>query len=144
MNAADAKIGQPSEPGEYDDGMQSMLQIIWGDGFLSPGGAAEVARLLEGSDISGCAVLDIGCGLGAIDELLVKEYHAASVIGIDVDPSLLARMQERIERARMSAHWCRFPTSRPSLPRFCGSCIQKADSLPAIGCAEARRSIRRR
>src|SRR6202051_405406 len=97
-----AKIGRSSEPGEYDDGMQALLQIIWGDGYLSPGGAAEGARLLEGSDIGGCAVLDIGCGLGAIDELLVKEYHAASVIGIDVDPSLLEHMRARIERARMT------------------------------------------
>ena len=32
----------------------------------------------------------------------MKEYDAASVIGIDVDPMLLARMQERIERARMT------------------------------------------
>jgi ubiquinone/menaquinone biosynthesis C-methylase UbiE len=97
-----AKIGQPSEPGEYDDGMQALLQIIWGEGFLSPGGAAEVARLLEGSDIAGCTLLDVGCGLGAIDELLVREYHAASVVGIDVDPSLLAGMQARIERAGMA------------------------------------------
>jgi len=52
------RIGQPSEAGEYDDGMQALLQIIWGDGFLSPGGAEEVARLLEGSDISGCTLLD--------------------------------------------------------------------------------------
>ena len=57
-----SKIGQSSEPGEYDDGMQALLQIIWGDGFLSPGGGEEVARLLEGSDIAGCTVLDIGCG----------------------------------------------------------------------------------
>jgi ubiquinone/menaquinone biosynthesis C-methylase UbiE len=97
-----AKIGQPSEPGEYDDGMQALLQIIWGEGFLSPGGAAEVARLLEGSDITGCALLDVGCGLGAVDELLVSEYHAASVVGIDIDPSLLAGMQARIERAGMT------------------------------------------
>src|SRR3984957_18295751 len=103
MTPIDAeKHGRPSEPGEHDDGTQALLQIIWGDGYLSPGGAAEVARLLEGSDIGGCAVLDIGCGLGAIDELLVKEYRAASVIGIDVDPSLLERMQERIERAGMT------------------------------------------
>jgi SAM-dependent methyltransferase len=96
-----AKVGQASEPGEYDESMQALLQIIWGDGFLSPGGAAEVARLLEGSDIRGCAILDIGCGLGAIDELLIRDYGAASVIGIDVDPSLLSRMQARIERARL-------------------------------------------
>jgi phosphoethanolamine N-methyltransferase len=98
-----SKIGQPSEPGEYDDGMQALLQIIWGDGFLSPGGAEEVARLLEGSDIAGCTVLDIGCGLGVIDELLVAKYAAASVVGIDIDPSLLASMRERIERARLTA-----------------------------------------
>jgi phosphoethanolamine N-methyltransferase len=96
------KIGQPSEPGEYDDGMQALLQIIWGDGYLSPGGAEEVARLLEGSDIAGCSVLDIGCGLGVIDELLVAKYSAASVVGIDIDPSLLAGMRERIERARLT------------------------------------------
>lgn len=97
-----AKIGQPSEPGEYDDAMQALLQIIWGDGFLSPGGAAEVARLLEGSDIAGCSVLDVGCGLGAIDELLVAQYGASSVVGIDLDPDLLARMRARIERADLS------------------------------------------
>ena len=96
-----AKIGQPSEPGEYDDGMQALLQIIWGEGFLSPGGAAEVACLLEGSDIAGCTVLDVGCGLGAIDELLVEKYAAASVVGIDVDPALLAGMRERIGRVRL-------------------------------------------
>jgi phosphoethanolamine N-methyltransferase len=97
-----AKIGQPSEPGEYDDGMQALLQIIWGDGFLSPGGAAELARLFEGSDITGCTVLDVGCGLGAIDELLVKDYRAASVVGIDIDPALLAGMRSRIERAGLT------------------------------------------
>ena len=62
------KVDQLSEPGEYDDAMLALLQIIWGDGFLSPGGPEEIERLLEGSDISGCHVLDIGCGLGAIDE----------------------------------------------------------------------------
>jgi len=95
------KLGQASEPGEYDEDMQALLQIIWGDGYLSPGGSAEVACLLEGSDIAGSSLLDIGCGLGAIDVLLVKNYHAASVVGIDVDPLLVARMQARIERARL-------------------------------------------
>jgi phosphoethanolamine N-methyltransferase len=103
MNAGDpAKIGLPSEPGEYDDGMQALLQIIWGEGFLSPGGAAEVACLLEGSDIAGCELLDVGCGLGAIDAILVREYGAASVVGIDVDPALLAGMQARIEGAGLT------------------------------------------
>jgi len=97
-----AKIGQPSEPGEYDAGMLTLLQIIWGEGFLSPGGAEEVARLLEGSEISDCQVLDIGCGLGAVDEVLVTQYHVQSVVGIDIDPSLLSDMQRRIERAGLA------------------------------------------
>jgi len=82
--------------------MQQLLQLVWGDGFLSPGGAEEVARLLEGSDIHGCHVLDIGCGLGAIDELLVSSHGAGSVVGVDVDPALLHQMDARIERAGLA------------------------------------------
>jgi SAM-dependent methyltransferase len=96
------KIDQLSEPGEYDDEMLTLLQIIWGDGFLSPGGAEEIVRLLEGSDITGCQVLDIGCGLGAIDELLVSRFGAGSVLGIDIDPRLVARMQQRIATAGLA------------------------------------------
>ena len=97
------KIDQPSEVGEYDEAMQALLQLVWGDGFLSPGGAEEIDRLLKGSDISGCRVLDIGCGLGAIDELLVTIHGAASVVGIDIDPALLAKMAVRIEAAGLAA-----------------------------------------
>jgi phosphoethanolamine N-methyltransferase len=97
-----AKIGGLSEPGEYDESMLALLQIIWGDGFLSPGGSEEIARLLEGSSIAGCKVLDIGCGLGAIDALLVLEHGAHSVTGVDIDPHLIERMQERIARAGLS------------------------------------------
>ncbi len=93
------KADELSQPGEYDEDMLTLLQIIWGDGFLSPGGAPELARLFEGCDIAGCSVLDIGCGLGAIDALLVTEYGARSVIGIDIDPALIAAMTARIERA---------------------------------------------
>jgi SAM-dependent methyltransferase len=98
----EAKIGQLSEPGEYDAGMLALLQIIWGDGFLSPGGTDELARLFEGSDIGDCEVLDIGCGLGAIDEILVADYRARSVVGVDIDPGLLAGMQRRIESAGLA------------------------------------------
>ena len=97
------KVDQPSEAGEYDAAMQTLLQLLWGEGFLSPGGAAEVAYLLEGNNIAGCSVLDIGCGLGAVDELLITRHGAASVLGVDIDPALLATMAERIERAGLRA-----------------------------------------
>jgi len=104
MNPAEnPNVGRPSEPGEYDEGMLALLQIIWGDGFLSPGGADEIDRVLEGSDLAGCRVLDIGCGLGAIDELLVLRYGAASVVGVDIDPALLQTMRARIARAGLES-----------------------------------------
>src|SRR5208337_2799284 len=52
--------------------------------------------------IGGCEVLDIGCGLGAADELLITQYRARSVVGIDIDPSLLEGMRQRIERAGLA------------------------------------------
>lgn len=96
------KIDQPSAAGEYDEAMQTLLQLVWGDGFLSPGGPEEVARLLEGSDISDCRVLDIGCGLGAVDELLVVRHGAGQVVGIDIDPALLGKMAQRLARSHLA------------------------------------------
>ena len=90
---------RPAQSGEYDEGMQALLQHVWGDGFLSPGGPEEIARLLEGVDLRGRRVLDIGCGLGAIDILLVTHHGAAQVTGIDLDADLVAKAQARISAA---------------------------------------------
>src|SRR5262249_52807452 len=79
---------------EYGDAMVAALELIWGEGFLSPGGPAEVAEILAGIDIGGKDVLDIGCGIGGADFLLVRKHEAASVLGIDVEAP-------NIERARM-------------------------------------------
>lgn len=43
-----------------------MLEEIWGQGFLSPGGPEEVARVVGVHDFKGKSVLDIGCGAGGI------------------------------------------------------------------------------
>jgi ubiquinone/menaquinone biosynthesis C-methylase UbiE len=80
---------------EYDDTLVTMLEIIWGEGFLSPGGAEEVALLLEGEDISGKKVIDIGCGIGGIDVLLVHEHGAAGVTGVDIEQPVLDQSMAR-------------------------------------------------
>ncbi len=84
---------------EYTDDFVAGLQWMWGEGFLSPGGEAEVATLLTGVDLTGKHVLDIGFGIGGIDVLLVKKHGAAHVTGIDVEPPLLPQAQAAVDRA---------------------------------------------
>lgn len=87
---------------QYPDKMVTALQWMWGEGFLSPGGPEEIAAILESLDLTGTHVLDIGCGLGAIDVLLVREHGAATVVGIDVEEPLITRAQDIVARAGLS------------------------------------------
>ena len=90
---------EEAEPQEhYHARLIGMLEHLWGDGWLSPGGPEEVKRLLDGLDLSGKSVLDIGCGAGGIDVLLVETYGAAYVTGIDVEDTVLAHARERASR----------------------------------------------
>jgi phosphoethanolamine N-methyltransferase len=84
---------------EYTDDFVAKLELLWGEGFLSPGGPEETARILEGTDLTGKDVMDIGCGIGGIDVLLVRDYGAATVTGIDVEEPLVSRAHERAVRA---------------------------------------------
>ena len=49
---------------EYYDNMVTMLELIWGEGYMAPGGPGNVARMLEGTSPGSKRILDIGCGSG--------------------------------------------------------------------------------
>lgn len=78
------------------------IEWMWGEGFLSPGGPEEVRALLEGVDLTGARVLDVGSGLGAVDVLLVAEHGAGEVLGIEVEPQIVARARQAVSRAGLS------------------------------------------
>jgi len=78
--------------GEYKEVQFEIHEIIWGAGFMSSGGPAAVAAIVDNTEIAGKEVLDIGCGLGGPGVLLASEHGAASVIGIDIQ-------REQVERA---------------------------------------------
>ncbi len=97
---------------EYDDDMVALLEAVWGDGFLSPGGTAEVDRILDGLDLTGLAVLDIGCGIGGADVHIALTYNPAKITGIDIEEDLICRCLARADKAGVS-HITDFRHVRP-------------------------------
>src|SRR5450432_2596517 len=89
-------------PEVYSEGEVASLELVWGDGYLSPGGPGAVARILEGVEIKAKSVLDLGCGIGgpAID--LVRKFAALSVVGVDVVARNIEKAQELARRAALN------------------------------------------
>jgi len=83
---------------EYDDTLIAFLELIWGEGFLSPGGPEAVRAIVGDIDLTDKLVLDIGCGIGGIDLMLGREF-GARVIGLDIEADLVRRARARVERA---------------------------------------------
>jgi phosphoethanolamine N-methyltransferase len=75
----------------YDVDGVDQLEAIWGDGFLSPGGAGEVSRIVRTGAVADADVLDIGCGTGGAAFALAGDHHARSVTGIDVEAYVVER-----------------------------------------------------
>jgi phosphoethanolamine N-methyltransferase len=87
----------------YHDRLVALLQDVWGKGFLSPGGPAEIARLVAGIDFTGAKVLDIGCGAGGIDVTLVRDHGAGYVTGIDVEDGVITHARAHIAAENLTS-----------------------------------------
>jgi SAM-dependent methyltransferase len=86
---------------DYDTTMLDMLQIIWGEGYLSPGGPQAVREIVAGIDLTNKRVLDIGCGIGGLDQVLVA-LGAAHVAAVDVIEPMIALARRRIADPRIA------------------------------------------
>jgi len=87
---------------EYDDNLMALLEALWGEGFMSPGGVAEVDRYLAGIELRGKTVLDIGCGLGGVDLHLLRQHEARQVTGIDIDPALIEGCRQLADKYQVA------------------------------------------
>ncbi len=83
---------------QYDLKLQLLLEQMWGEGYLSPGGQTATQDLLQGIDLNDKTVLDIGCGAGGITASLVQDFGATKVTGIDVEAAVCQRAQQIVEQ----------------------------------------------
>lgn len=88
---------------QYADEFIDRLEILWGEGFLSPGGADEVKLVLKDIDLNNKSILDIGCGTGGVEVVLAGEFDIDRVTGIDVEPQLVERTQKLVDKKGLSA-----------------------------------------
>jgi phosphoethanolamine N-methyltransferase len=86
---------------EYHDSMVAFLEWIWGRDFMAPGGEGNVDKLVEGINVAGKRVLDIGCGIGGPAFVLARKY-GAHVTGIDLEPQLIDRAARRAAELGLS------------------------------------------
>ncbi|MBJ89885.1 MAG: SAM-dependent methyltransferase [Woeseia sp.] len=101
---------------EYHDAMTNMLELIWGVGFMTPGGEGNVANLVDGLELEGKRILDIGCGIGGPAFVLASKY-GAHVTGIDIEPQLIEQARIRAEKLGLSSR-CKFIKVAPGPLEF--------------------------
>jgi ubiquinone/menaquinone biosynthesis C-methylase UbiE len=133
---------------EYPDNLVTLLELIWGEGYMSPGGPGNVMKMLRGLVTSGQRILDIGCGVGGPAFEMVKTY-GATVVGIDLEAPLVARANKDADDKGLSDR-CVFTTvTRGSLPfddasfdivTSCGAITQTPDKVGLL--SEALRLLR--
>ena len=86
----------------YSDGEVGSLELIWGAGYLSPGGPDAVARIIRDVPVAEKVVLDLGCGIGGPAIALVEVHRAKHVTGIDIVPRNLERAASAVATAGLA------------------------------------------
>ena len=87
---------------EYDDALVTLLELIWGEGYMAPGGEGNIEKIAEGLDMRDKRVLDIGCGLGG-PALFLARNRGANVVGTDLESQLVERARRSAEKYGLEA-----------------------------------------
>ena len=101
---------------EYHDAMVAMLELIWGTGFMTPGGEGNIANLVQGLEVRKRRILDIGCGIGGPAFLLARKY-GAYVVGTDIESQLIERARLRAKELDLDSR-CEFRLVEPGAMPF--------------------------
>ncbi len=124
---------------EYDDALVALLELVWGEGYLSPGGPEEIKMIVDDIDLAGKKVLDIGCGTGGIDQFLAETFGPKQIVGVDVDRGLIERANKRAQASDLGERLrfeCVVPGSLPFTEASFDVVFSK-DAMVHIGDKEA-------
>ena len=78
----------------YNIGYMPIMDLVWGKGFIAPGGEGNVDRIVEGIDLAGKRVLELGSGAGGGTLVLAGKY-GAEVVGLELEQSLVDLSQQQ-------------------------------------------------
>lgn len=79
---------------EYSKEFTDLIEHVYGTELLSQGGAESIDLLVEGLDLEGKKLLDIGSGLGGVDFYLAEKYNVA-ITGVDCVSRMVQDARER-------------------------------------------------
>jgi phosphoethanolamine N-methyltransferase len=102
--AAPAALPKFDNHGQYSRDSILRYEMIFGDGYISTGGAAttdDLCRRLGKALQPGVRVLDVGSGIGGAAFFLARS-HGAKVTGIDLAQEMVAIALERASREGMA------------------------------------------
>lgn len=91
---------ETENPGYDIDGM-AMLELIWGKGFITPGGEGNVDSIVAGVDLAGKQILELGSGIGGGAITLGRKY-GARVIGLEIEGPLVKSATEYANEAGLA------------------------------------------
>ena len=83
-----------TDEGEYGKKQINTLEMIWGEGFLSPGGADEIDLVLNNKSIKNLKILDIGCGAGSAAFHFIRNHSIGHVTAVDVEKEVIDRANQ--------------------------------------------------
>ena len=78
-----------------------IMDLVWGKGFTAPGGEGNVDRIVEGVDLQGKRVLELGSGAGGGTLVLASKY-GANVVGLELEATLVELSRQYAREAGLS------------------------------------------
>lgn len=116
---------------EYDDSAIRFLEALWGEGYLSPGGPDEVDRVVDGLDLKGKTLLDVGCGAGGVTLHLLEAHGLSAATGFDVELPVIEAARLHSAKRNLSDLAC-FVQAAPGLLPFADNSFDIVFSKDAL------------